>query len=512
MADLREKITITSSEWILIEIDPDTNGYVEMEISQINTNHSETQWSPINTETSTTAVLTKDTPKFDKDIYVRNANATALNPVYLAITRDSKFDSVIIANESIKAQGLGAGGVQSLTFPFGEQLVGFKQDDISVQFQYNYLDTQFSVKTSTTGVGASVGVQDSVAYAETLAPGETSYICSKDSIRYVSGHSGYAIFTLGGDVTDGGYVHGGGFNPNMSNGFIITIDSVGSGLHFGFLKNGVQKGSNYENGLDEVVNHGLALLNLNIYMIMFGYLGVANPMLFVKVNGLWKLLHMVDTEGKTTETHTSTPVFPICIMSHDGAKAITASWNGGIIGNTQLIGLRPFHFPIQLLGADPLEGTATTVGTAVKTIVAFKSLDLFHGKSNNVKARLTRYTINVYVPAGNVYGEVVFQLIKYSNFTGTPNWVNINSDSSVIQYDHTSGIGSAIVPTSGAVIDQGLVSYTGSLKGATVTRAILEAEKIGAYAYAGDTFAIIAKDRGGNGVTVSVSFNWEELF
>lgn len=102
MASLREKITLTDGNWFLVEIDPDINGYVEMEIAQLNANSAGTQWSPTDTIAETTAVLTKDTPKFDKNIYIKNSNATAEKPVYFAVTRDEKFDSVVIANTPLK--------------------------------------------------------------------------------------------------------------------------------------------------------------------------------------------------------------------------------------------------------------------------------------------------------------------------------------------------------------------------------------------------------------------------
>lgn len=410
----------------------------------------------------------------------------------------------------------GVGGVQNIVFPFGEQLSGKKYDDVSVQFKNNYLDEQFDVNIDLTGVGATAGVNDSVAYAETLTTGESATIYSIDSIRYRPGHSGFINLTLGADTTNGGYVHGGGFDHFAQNGFILKI-SQNNVLEFCFLKNGVQKGSNFANGLDTVVDHGLELSNLNIFLIMYGYLGIADPVLFVKIGGDWKKLHTVSTEGLAPTTHTSTPVFPVIIMSHDGAKAISGSWNGGVIGNGSTVGNRNFHFPTELLTAGTThQGQMILTGTAVSTVAIFNSKDIYHGKANSTKARLLGYRFEVDIPTGNVIGKVIFQLVASQTLSGTPTYADIDTESSVIQYDYdlanNGGLGGASVAiTAGKVVAEEDVEYVGSSKGGATSSALLNAEQIGAYAYAGRTFGVVAKDLGGNAVTVRVKLYWEEL-
>lgn len=403
-------------------------------------------------------------------------------------------------------------GGQQFIFPFGEALAGKKYDDVSVQFQYNYLDTQFDVNTSTTGAGAAVGAANSVAYATTTSDGEVAYISSRDSIRYRPGHSGFIDFTLAADVSGGGYVHGGGFGVDMKNGFCVEIDQ--GGMAFGFFQDGTKKGSNYQSGFDTVDTTGITLSNLNIYRIAFGYLGVANPTLFVRYGGVWRKLHEVQTEGLANATHTETPVFPLTIMAHDGGKVYTASWNGGVIGNGSLTGNRPFHFPNTIIadGAAASQGEMTLTGTDVGTVVIFNAKDTYQGKTNNVKSRLLGYNFEVDVPAGNVYGEVVFQLVGVQTLSGTPAYTDINTTASVIRYDHTAGAGASVDVTAGVPVAQEALSYVGSSKGGVSGSTAIDAERIGAFAYAGDVFAIIAKDLGGNGVTVRVALNWEELF
>jgi hypothetical protein len=58
-----------------------------MLVEQINTNHTSTYWSPINTTELPTSTLPKETVRFDYNIYVRNENATENTPVAFSITR-----------------------------------------------------------------------------------------------------------------------------------------------------------------------------------------------------------------------------------------------------------------------------------------------------------------------------------------------------------------------------------------------------------------------------------------
>lgn len=402
----------------------------------------------------------------------------------------------------------GVGGVQNFVFPFGEQIAAEKHDDVSVQFQHNYFDEQFDVVLPTlTGTGTR-GVLNSVMYVEGLAAPDVAMVSSRNSIRYRAGHSGYIDFTLGAETSGGGRVDIGGFDRGKQNGFCVSVDN--GVLKFGFLKDGVELGSNHTAGFDTVDSTGLTLNAMNIYRIAFGYLGVANPTLFVK-KGTWRLLHVVTTEGINLLTHASTPVFPMTIAAYGIAKGYSASWNGGVIGNGSSAGNRPFHFPHTLLTTGA-EGSMVLTGTTVGTVVIFKAKDTFGSKTNSVKARLTGYSFNVELPSGSTSGNVLFQLVSVTTLSGAATYADINTTSSVIQLDHIGGTGATVTVTAGVPIADAIVSYVGTNKGGSVTPVTIDAEQLGAYAYAGDIFAIIAKDLGGNGVTVRASLQWEELF
>lgn len=406
-------------------------------------------------------------------------------------------------------------GTENFIFPFGEQLAGKKHDDLSIQFQYNYLDYQFDVRTEAVTGDGTAGAANSMGFVSSAVLG-TSILVSKDSIRYRPGHSGFADFTL---LVDGsGIGIGGAFDQQEQNGFQLKVDN--GNASFGYLKSGVEKGSLGINGFDDQSewNGNLSadkidFTKMNIFRIVFGFLGVANPTLWIKKDK-WYFLQIVKTEGVLEDVHVDTPVFPIGIKAENGATVRTGSWNGGIIGDGSKAGLRPFAFPNQIItsGILPEQAEMTLSGTNVGTIVIFNSKDLFHLKVNNVKARMTGYRFVVDVPAGNNVGEVIFQLVGIQTLSGTASWADINTVSSVMRYDHDAGTGASVdVATASSLITE-VVSYSGSNKGGNTGDVTVDAESIGAFAYRNDTFGIVAKDIAGNNVTVRAFLNWEELF
>lgn len=412
----------------------------------------------------------------------------------------------------------GIGGSAGFIFPFGELNTGKKLDEVAVQFQYNYFDENFDVVLpSLVGTGTR-GVTDSVAYVSGVAANDEATISSLYSIAYRPGHSGFIDFTAAAETNGGGdgKVWIGGYDTSYQNGFVLELNYTSSvaSMNFGFLKNGVETGSNFSGGFDSVtIPSGLNVDELTIYRIAFGYLGVANPVLFCKIAGKWVLLHEVQTEGQALTTHVSTPVFPITITAFDEAKGYTASWNGGIIGDDSPIVARPFAFPNTLLPASTTtQGSMTLSGTTTGTIVILHSKTTFQSKTNSVKARLLNYGFTVDIMSGNSIGTVQFQIINVSTLSGTATYSDINATSSTFEYDHTANTGSSVNVTAGVPLLTESTNYSGSNKGGNTGTINVNAERIGAIGYADDTFAVVAKDLGGNNVTVRVSLIWEELF
>ena len=405
-------------------------------------------------------------------------------------------------------------GNQVLIGTFGELLVGSKLDDIAVQFQYPQLNTEFDIDgdaSVVTGDG-SISASNSMAIASSATTG-TAIIQSKNSIRYVLGHTFYAFHTGKFVGTGTGYLG----CTDYTDGFAIKI--VNGNMSFGYFDGGVEKGSDGAAGFDDQANFngsfnvsGLDLTTLNIFVIIGGYLGSANTALFVKKDG-WQLLHILKTEGRIAQTHVDNPVFPISIKAINGMTVSTGSWNGGILAGFIPNG-RPFHFPnTQIVsGAAAEQGQMTLTGTNVGTMVIFHLKDTFQSIVNKVRAKLLSYDFHIDVPGGTATGTVIFQIVANPTLSGSATYADINSNSSTVEYDHTPGTGASVNATGGLPLVTAHLEYVGSNKGGTVGNAQIEAEKLGAIGRRGDVFAIVVKDKGGNGVTVRANLHWEELF
>lgn len=392
--------------------------------------------------------------------------------------------------------------------PFGEQLVGYKVSDISVQFQYDYLNTDHDVKTPVTTGDGVASVSSSLAHAVSASSG-TCIIESKSAIRYRPGHSGYVDFTASFNGSGVGYA--GGFDDE--DGFPIKYDGSDGSLWFGYRRGGTD---NLQEILASSLPNGFDPNNLNIYRIMFGYLGVANPVLFVKYDK-WQAVSTYEFEGLNDSTHVLNPVFPIRIEAHNGMTVKTGSWDGGTFGDGEdPATARAFAFPhAQMVNgvAAAESGSMTLTSTNVGTIVIFHCKSTYKSKTNKVKARLLRFSPSVRPPATGE-GVVVFSLVSVSTLSGAATYADVDANNSVVEIDHTAGTGASVSPTAYTRILTERATYAAS-QGNTPGLGgggTLDAERLGAIGYAGDTFAIIAKDLGGNGVTVDVDVTWEELF
>lgn len=390
---------------------------------------------------------------------------------------------------------------------FGEQLVGFKRDDIEVQFQYDFLDTDFDVKPASTTGDGSVAVTDSALTVSSAVTG-TASIESLKATRYRPGHSGYADFTAlfsgDGDGKIGIFDTDDGVFIECSSGSMTlnrrraTVDATGVAL--------------------PATVDGIAVdyTKFNVYRILYGYLGSASPELFVRLGGEFRFLATIDTEGQLATTYVSNPVFPMRVEVENGLTIKTASWSAGTIGNLASTGARPFAFPNTAIvnGVAADQGSMTLTSTNVGTVVIFHSKTTYKTKTNKVEAELLQMDVSVDDPPSGS-GDVIIQLVAQPTLSGAASYTDIDSDNSIIEYDHTAGTGASVSYSSGGRVIRTLAIPYDAAKGnnAAITGGqVVDARRLGAIANPDDTFCLIAKDRGGNGVTVRCNLNWEELF
>lgn len=388
-------------------------------------------------------------------------------------------------------------GIDASIFPFGELNAEDRKDDISVQFQYPFYNTTYDLKPAVIVGSATASVQS--GYLKLLSTGTDSVIVeSKSSVRYRPGHSGYGQFTASfvgnGTGTAGVYSVG-------KNGFIVKVSN--NVLQIGYEKDGVQTLTSSTNGFfpfGQISVSQIDLTKINIFRVMFGYLGVANPVFQIKLNGIWNNLGMIETEGKLTSTHISNPVLPIGFKASGNMEIRTASWNGGKLGNSDMTGARFFS----------LDGTKAITSTTKGTFGTFRNKTTYKGIENRVKAKLLRYKFSVYPPASGS-GVVQFRIEKNASLTGTPTWNDVDSDNSTLELDlvQTYNSGGKTI-----YVDEVHYSSSAGSSGSNMSDSVQEnAETYGLFLLPGETATITCQNvSGSTNVTTSIIFNWVELF
>ena len=383
-------------------------------------------------------------------------------------------------------------------WPFGETLVGTKRDDIALKFQYPFLNTQFDFRPPVIEGDGEVTQANSVLRLS--ATTGTAEIRSIDATAYRAGHSGYIDFTAS-FVGTGSAIAGG------SKAFQIRYND--GALQFGYVKGGEFVGV-------DVDTTGIDLTKMNIWRIVYGYLGSASPVLFIK-QGHYRQVAIVETEGKIERTHVDDPNFTAYYQVSGDVAMEAGSFAAGVIDGPIGIGFRTFTFPNTPLvaGEGPDSGDVTLPETGeVVTMAVFRSKETYKTVENTVRAFLSLWSTYVESPE-NGAGSVSFQVIANPTLTGTADYSDIDTDNSVMEVDHTAGTGASLqYDGGGRVILQSQVPYAagqGNRPGVASFDAT-DAAQLGASAAAGDVFAVIAKDKGLTGVTARSAFVWRERF
>lgn len=386
---------------------------------------------------------------------------------------------------------------------FGELITGQKKVEISVRFDAE-INTTYDVTSTLTGDGAVNHVGNVAQITSTTG---TAKLRSKDTLIYENGRSVQSLFTASFngsgigkvglyDNTDGIYFtyNNGALSVSYENGGSATTVTSGS-----------------FNGHDI---SGIDFTKINVFKISFGYLGVAPITVEVMDSaGHYKLIHRFNIPGTLTTTHIGQPTLPVTMETSGAMTILTGSWSGFVIdGGSEFAGTRPFSFPVAALTAGATsQGQVTLSGTNVSTLAVFHNKTTYNSRINKKKARLLSYNFSVDISAGSSYGVVVFQMVANPTLSGAATYSDIETTGSVIEYDHVTGTGASVSYASGGkVILNEHADYVQANKGGAVGEGSLDAERIGAVTYPGDTFAILAKDLGGNNATVRFSFTWEE--
>lgn len=384
-------------------------------------------------------------------------------------------------------------GDSTLIGIFGELTTGQKLDDIAVKFEYPYYNDDFDLQAFVSTGDGTQSISDGTLTITSASSG-TAQVSSKNSVRYRPGHTGFLAFTA--SFTGAGIAKIGGFDD--SDGFLLKYDN--GNLSFGRKKGGV------EFLVDQAVWDSTIDINtidfskINIFLIKFGYLGVASPELLIHNEKGWSLLHKQKTEGVLTSTTVGNPSFPLRAYVENGAELKTGSWEAGVLDSSDTgAGSRPFT----------AKGSITLNGTNLGTMGSFRNKTVYKTKANKVKASLLRYKFVVDAPTNGV-GTIELAIIKNATLAGTETWQDVDVDNSTMEVDgvqtYTSG---------GQLIFYDYLQYTAGTGSSTDLggQTDFATKDLGLYLLPGETATVTAQNVAGDtNVTVRYVFDWVELF
>ncbi len=371
---------------------------------------------------------------------------------------------------------------------FGNVSCSLQTHVIQLNFIYN-INTDV-VDTTTTGIG-SVSQSNSMASISTGAQSSSSAkVSSKRVIKYRAGQGchivGSAIFTTGvvgstqlfgvGDDVNGLFF---GYNGSAF-GILHRINSVNTWTAQTSW-NGDKMDGNGDSGITLDTTKG------NIYMIQYQWLGFG----IIKFNiedsntGEFVAVHKIKYSNTYTSPSSYNPTYSIMWESKNTTNTSDivvkgSSCSGEVEGNIIYLG------PRKSVG-----NSKTGVTTTLTNIITINNKTTFASIANKVSVNILKYSAAV-----DATKPVEYQIILNTTLGGSPNYTDIGTNTSVIEYD-TAGT----TISGGTVLDFGTIAKEGSINEK------LDVEDIVIQPGDSLTFAIRATH---STVDVTCSFQWVE--
>jgi hypothetical protein len=422
---------------------------------------------------------------------------------YISYKNDGVFDYVAPAYHVDSNGNLTSNRIRSvtnneaLTGTFGELVSAQYQDFISIKFKYPFYNTTFDLDPK---IGAGTATVANGLLTVNGTAGDCT-VSTKNSNRYLAGKTGFGKFTA--KFNEIGTARVGLLDTNLSEGYFLKYHD--GKYYFGRVTGGTEFIVSQDDWNGTVNLNNVDFTKINIFMIMYGYLGVANTQLLIKLD-TWQVLHTLQTEGRLDTVSVQNPDFKITIDCKDGAIVSTGSLSAGVIDGGQaennIAGSRSFHF-------DNSAGLTTLSGTDTATLGTFQNKSTYKTVDNKVKASLYLYSVTLFPPATGE-GLIEFQIIKNATLSGTSNYIDVDTDNSVIAIDNV-----ATYASGGRVIKSNALYYsTGTGNQASFSSSSsVGADQLGLFLLPNETATIVAKRIAGDGdASIYFSFNWIELF
>jgi hypothetical protein len=168
---------------------------------------------------------------------------------------------------------------------------------------------------------------------------------------------------------------------------------------------------------------------LNIYMVQYGWLGVA-PIIYAVYTGHatgWRVVHVIDRVNTATTAHLNNPSLPIAAKVTRSAGSGTAcdirtsSWRGGVTsGDAEDNSSNRWNAYTEL-------DASITAGLVRNNVFTLKNAATFQGKTNHVVVEVAIVTFD---NSGNK--TVAFFGVNNATLTGNSAYADIDASNSVI--------------------------------------------------------------------------------
>lgn len=379
-------------------------------------------------------------------------------------------------------------GNRSEITTFGELHIGHREDDVSIQFQYNV--STWDITTSVVSTGTVTQADAMLVVGSGVGATAEAHAESKNGVRYRPGHQADCYFTTL-------YANGGVANSIQLHGAISQLDE--DGFFFGYngtaFSVGYIKASSYTyiaqsswNGdkLDGTGSSGYTLdtTKLNIYRISWAWLG-ASPVVFEVYCGVvlgWVVVHIIEFHNVQATPSINNPVLQVQmhIVKTSGATNIvmkSGSWRGGIVnGGSDIAGKRFFG----------VQASKSISATTETNIVTIKNNATFQSKTNLVKIELQYLSASA-----DGTKNVRITITKNATLGGTPSYTSIDATNSVVSYD-----------VAGTTVTGGTFEASFQLdKTGKFNENIVELE---IYGHPGDTITLSAYSTGASDIVLSL--------
>lgn len=385
----------------------------------------------------------------------------------------------------------------------GELHTGFKNDDITVNFQYGISKQDIKDGGSSSGTG-SVGHAGSNAFVSSGTGVGTALLESRRAIRYLSGHECHGAQSIVFGTPEA--------NVNQYAGFLNAEDGWApgyQGLSFGiwFIEGGnINFIKQIDFNIDKLDGFGSSGYNINpqtdqTYRTTYTWHGVLDMTVEIYIGmGRWVAVHTEVFVNVATEPHLENPNLPLALkverLSGTGSDIIikTGSWRGGTIGAADRSSVSDRWFPDFVLNR-----TKTNSATRIDHLLTLRSKDIFQGKINHIKTE-----VKILVSTNATNKDLVFVATRLSALdsadqaTIIAGMADINTDDSVIESSDVALLLTAIPESS--IGDVAVVASAGQ-------RDNLDVQGFDIYPGEDTVFGVLGAANG----TVSFQMNFKEL-